>query len=204
MAHHKKAQGSYSIDILDSMGKTLNKSDFEYFYTKMWGVWKDRCTLAHNLKALARPKDTPQMGQWTDRFLYDFEKAQKHSSPSGGSLVARYSPIQDCATDTLFSIFVDAAFSDATLTYATAFAIFDTRENIWAAGYHQIQPPGAIMAAELQAIADEISYGKRSVPGRFNILSDSVEAIHSVLSNAPYKGIEELLISDIKNHINDS
>lgn len=77
VAHHQKLRGSYAIDILDSLEKTLKKPNFERFCTKMWGVWKDRCTLAHNPKARARTKDTPQLGQWTDGFLHEFQKSQK-------------------------------------------------------------------------------------------------------------------------------
>lgn len=90
------------------------------------------------------------------------------------------------------------------MSYATTFAIFDPGGNLWAVGFRKIQPPGSIMAAELQAMQDGLLFGKHHRPGPFRILSDSLEAIHAVLSEIQYERVEELLIKDIKSHINDS
>lgn len=60
------------------------------------------------------------------------------------------------------------------------------------------------MAAELKAIADSIFFGKLNITGSFKILSDSVEAIHSIHTSTPYKGVEEHTIHEIKNKLKDS
>lgn len=144
------------------------------------------------------------MGQWTVNYLYDFQKAQLHNPTRGGSFVARY--IQDHKRSNImaYTINVDAAYNKTKMEFATAYAIFDPGGKIWAAGFRQIQAPESVMAAELRAIADGISFGKRNVPGKFKVFSDSVEAVHSVYTTIPYKGIEEQTISEIKNNIRDS
>lgn len=86
----KNLKGSSPAEVLDSLCKELNKDDFECLCTKMWGVWKDRCTHAHKHKAHAKLKEPQRMGQWTDTYLYDFQKAQIQVSPRDGSLVAKY------------------------------------------------------------------------------------------------------------------
>lgn len=69
---------------------------------------------------------------------------------------------------------------------------------MWAAGYHKIQPPGSIMAANLHAIKDGISLWKHHQPSTLNVFSDSLDVIHSLYSPHKYIKIKETLIHDIK------
>lgn len=96
------------------------------------------------------------------------------------------------------SIYVDAAYCDTRFKYAIGFAICDPGGKLLAAGHRSIQPPGSVMAAELQAISDGINYGLKTLNGTSKILSDSVEAISVVKRNHRYKGVEELIIKRVK------
>lgn len=104
----------------------------------------------------------------------------------------------------IHSVFVDAALCDDSLVYATGFAIFNPRRNLTATGCRKIQPPGTILAAELQAIADGITYGLCNFPGPLRILSDSLEAVHAIHSGAIYKGPEEMQVQGVKKLLADS
>lgn len=103
-----------------------------------------------------------------------------------------------------FSLFVDAAYNDSTMSYALGFAIFNPGGKLWGDGYHKILPPCSIMAAELRAIKDGISFWKQHQLGSIKVFSDSIDAIHSLLEDAPFKGVEEFLIEETKTLTNDN
>lgn len=138
----KKLRGSTSFDILDLLGKKLKNPDFERFCTKMWGVCVPLSTALRSMQTWRNPHG------WVSGRI-DFQKAQKHNSPYGGSLVTRYTQVQDGNINAPYTIYVDAAYNDGKLDFATAFAIFDPGRRIWAAGFRQIQAPGTVMATEL-------------------------------------------------------
>lgn len=72
-----------------------------------------------------------------------------------------------------------------------------------AIGYRKIEPPDTVMAAEMQAITDGIEYEKGHFYGPLRVLSDSLEAMHSIHNDSMYKGVEELHIQAVKKLISD-
>lgn len=147
------------------------------------------------------------MGTWTDSFLTEFHKARAslpNYSSTSISLLNKYSPEQNCDNNDVHFIYVDAAYRDSDLFYATAFAIFDSGANLKATGHHKINPPGFVLAAELQAICDGLSFFKGNLTGPVRILSDAFDAIHAIHSGEIYREVEESVLEDTKVIIKDS
>lgn len=145
-----------------------------------------------------QPWYCPWLGHWTDNFLYEYRKAQRRIQSKGQSLVDRYSPTQVGESNDLSSIYVDAAFSNITCVYFTAFAIYDPGGGgLLAAGYRKIKLPGFVMEAELHATHDGFLFAKRNIVGPLRVFSDSIQAINSIQSDKHYKGVEEAIIKDI-------
>lgn len=85
-------------DVLTHMDNQLNRLDFESFYTRSWGIWKDRCNLAHKLNdKLVLSNDSIPRG-WTDCLLQDFRKAQSNNHVKYQNLTERYSYIHQTPT----------------------------------------------------------------------------------------------------------
>lgn len=107
------------------MGEKLTRQDFEKFCTKLWGVWKDRCTLAHKHQKSKICADTEPLGQWTDNYLHEFYNANNRLPSTGNSLIKRYSSIDKEPPPSLYTVFTDVAFCDTYAKYAIAFVVFD-------------------------------------------------------------------------------
>lgn len=57
------------------------------------------------------------------------------------------------------------------------------------------------MNTELHAIRDRLKFWINHNQGRARVMSDSTEAIHAILSDQDYKGIEEECIQEVKELI---
>lgn len=147
----------------------LNRLDFESFCTRSWGIWKDRSKFTHNHKEEIRLVNFTKFGLWTDNNLHEFRNTRKISNIEGMSLLKKYSLDQGSTTSRALSIFVDAAFCDQSLSYATGLDIFNPEGVMVAVGHRSIQPPGSIMAAELQAIHHGVQFGISNTEGPWRI-----------------------------------
>lgn len=142
----------------------------------------------------------------TKAFLDAHHKAQVKHPPSNLHSFEKIFPYPNLDNSPFHSAIVDAVFSDSSFYYSTAFAIYDLRGKLWAAGYRKIHPPPprSVMAAELHAIKDGINFWKHHQLGPLKVFSNSMDAIHSVLSDSQYREVEEFLIRNIKSLVNDS
>lgn len=59
------------------------------------------------------------------------------------------------------------------------------------------------MAAEIQAIIDGFSFGKKEIAGKFRILSDSIDTIYSFRMDDTYRGLEDPLITKAHGYLKD-
>lgn len=109
-------------------------------------------------------------------------------------LVDRYKPPGETNNIQEYTICVDATFYDDTHSYATGFVIYDPSDSLRGVGFRKINPPGSVLAADVQAIYNGMSYGNEHFRGRKRILSDSLKAIHSIHNKDKYKGTEEFYI----------
>lgn len=131
----KHLKGQATIDILHKLEVILSRNDFEDFCTKMWGVWRDRCTLNHKTSSNNKHNPVSDMGRWTNNLLHEFRKANQKTLATGPSMVERLSLPRDGSGNHHISIFVDAAYCDTALKYATGFTIFDPGGKLIAMGH---------------------------------------------------------------------
>lgn len=84
------------------------------------------------------------------------------------------------------------------------FVIFDKNRKLQTAGFHKINPPGSILAAEIVAIMDGISLWNTISQEPIMILSDCKEAITAVSTDSPYKSHEESIIHAARKLLRNS
>lgn len=202
--YHMKFTDQSTINILSIMNSILNKKDFKRLCIKIWGIWKDRCNWVHSPSFSHGKPISVVWGAWTDRFFYDYNKAQNTINCNLQSLVIRYNPPVDIDDPQDYTISVDVAFCNDTHSYVMGFAIYNPREVLRGVGFHRINPPGSVLAMKVQAIYIGMSYRIEHFPGRKRVLSDSLEAIHSIYCKDKYKGVEELIIQRTKRLIHES
>lgn len=94
-------------------------------------------------------KHTIVFAGWTENLLKNFRDAQKKKEAQMHTWIDKYIHESQHDDNQSFRIYVDAAYNEATPSYAVAYAIFDPGKNLWAAGYKKINPPGSVLVAEL-------------------------------------------------------
>lgn len=67
------------------------------------------------------------------------------------------------------------AFKEKNMKFRVGFAIFDPSGQIMAAGCHKINPPGLVLAAELNAILNGISFWKGLQMNTIRVFSDFMD-----------------------------
>lgn len=130
------------LEIIRCLESCLKKEEFELFFLKLWCIWKDRCAWTH--KPNFHPGSTVQLqwGNWADNFLKEYRSAQHKICNTSHSLIDRYSKPRANLPEQGFTIYVDAAFNDETLSYATGYAIFYPGGVLVAVGCRRISPMG--------------------------------------------------------------
>lgn len=180
---------------------TLEKRDLERVAMKMWGIWKERCDRTHSNQD--SKNKTRLTAYWTDTLLDQFHQEMSklstvNDSPSNARDTESYTQLPDGHI-----MKVDAAYKEASAAYAVGYYIYDKGGKPLAAGYHKINPPGSVLAAEITAITHGLSVWKSLSQDAVSIFSDCKEAINEITTNNPFKGYEESLISKARRQIQD-
>lgn len=174
---------------------TMEDADLEKFAIKMWCIWKERCDITHK-KRIQQTGGAPRtLVAWTDAYLDQFHNetsklSQRLSIPSK---ISR--PPPNHMNYAYWSLNVDAAYNEPTLTFAIGFYIKDQDGKPRAAGCHRIPPPGSVMAAEITALVEGLSFYLDRFQEPIKIFSDCIDAIQALTSDSIYKGYEETLIN---------
>lgn len=170
----------------------MDDTELELIATKIWGIWKERCDLIHSNNRFH--SGSKVRAYWTEAFLENFHREKDKL------YIGRYSPPISISPDYSYHnpdgnvIKVDASYKEATSSFAVGFFIYDKEGKPRAAGFHKINPPGSVLAAELIAIIDGLNFWKTISQDTITILSDSKDAIRAIYSDSPYKGYEESII----------
>lgn len=168
---------------------------------KLWGIWKDRCHWTQKPNFTPGRANQIKWGNWTDKFLDEYRSAECKLNISYQPLIGKYTALVVNKSYHEYTILVDAAFNDDTLSYATGYAIFYPGGSLCVVGFRKIPPTGSVMAAEVKAIYNGVLFGEHNLQGPKRILSDSLEAIHAIRGKEMYKGVEEINIRITKRLI---
>lgn len=131
----KELKDLQSKDLLFTLESIMARPTFEELCTKIWGVWKDRCTFSHSPNNRAPIYQKGCRTHWTKAFLASYRKMQTNQPPRPGTHDTNYGCSPSHEGYTRFSAYVDAAFNDEALAYAMVVVIYDSGVNVWAAGY---------------------------------------------------------------------
>lgn len=156
---------------------------------RTWGIWKDRCNTIHNKGKLTR--DSFTLDHWSDNIHRVFKAIAEADRINNADQTIRYSLKNVDPGDNCHSIHTDAAFNNSLNRYSYRFILKDNNHKKVVMEGNPLKAPGTIMNAELQAIIKGVECWLAMKDGRVRIFSDSLEAIHAIISENGYKGIEE-------------
>lgn len=86
----KRFRYASMIDIIHAISRLRNGDDLEFFFVKLWGIWKDRCIWTQKPQSPYSQDPPTDMGKWTDNFLLEFRKAQKRFISKAHSQMSNY------------------------------------------------------------------------------------------------------------------
>lgn len=198
----KKSKGISEDSLTSHFILSLTEPALEQVAMKMWGIWKERCDWTHSTGG-SRPGKMIQ-ANWTETFLHQFQyERAKLTANENAATSTTYTNQLNYGRDTDI-LKVDAAYNEATMSFAIGFFILDKDGTPRAAGFHKINPPGSVLAAEVKAISDGLQFWRSISQEPVMILSDSKEAINAIYSDSQFKGYEESSIIMARSLIRNS
>ncbi|KAL6500080.1 hypothetical protein OROGR_027990 [Orobanche gracilis] len=104
------------------------------------------------------------------------------------------------ATDIEFSgnvLKVDAGFDESRSLDSVGVAVFNTERRLIAAMGRQIAAPGTVLCTELTAMLEGIRWYTGFCSEEFNLISDSMDALHALNAHDDYHGPEGVVITEL-------
>lgn len=130
------------------------------------------------------------LANWCLSLLDNFQSARELVNHNSGSPSSVFHLMDQSRDNPFVAVYVDATFKEENLEFGTRYAIYDPCKIIMAAGGQYLNPPGSVLAAELEAIKQGLNYCLENNIAGFHIFLNSHDVVHAIRSTSDFLGIE--------------